>query len=131
MAGDKILINMPMDIQFLEGHPRIAEVRNQVAVKRGPLVYCIETPDIPEQSGILDMYIGSDFDLKTHYRDDFLGGMTTISADLLVRKDSTHDMDNKIVKPHRDAIRTEFVPCYAWSNRGRAEMTVFLPIMRK
>lgn len=65
MAGDKILINMPMDIQFVEGHPRIEEVRNQVAVKRGPLVYCIETPDIPEQSGILNMYVGSDFDLKT------------------------------------------------------------------
>ena len=62
---------MPMHIQFVEGQPPIEKVRNQVAVKRGPLVYCIETPDIPEQSGILDMYIGSDFDLKTHYRDDF------------------------------------------------------------
>tara|TARA_R110001632_G_scaffold41444_1_gene104154 strand:+ start:51618 stop:51986 length:369 start_codon:yes stop_codon:yes gene_type:complete len=122
---------MPMHIQFVEGQPPIEKVRNQAAVKRGPLVYCIETPDIPEQSGILDMYIGSDSDLKANYSDDVLGGMTTISADLLVRKDSTHEMYNKIVKPQWDAIRTEFVPYYAWSNRGTAEMTVFLPIIWK
>lgn len=130
-AGDNITLNMPMDIQFVEGHPRIEEVRNQVAVKRGPLDYCIETPDIPESSSILDMYIGSDSALTAHYRDDFLGGMTTISADLLVRKDSTSEMYNQVKKPQWDAIRTEFVPYYAWSNRGTAEMTVFLPIVWK
>ncbi|WP_233269096.1 glycoside hydrolase family 127 protein [Paraglaciecola sp. L1A13] len=62
---------MPMHIQFVEGQPPIEKVRNQAAVKRGPLVYCIETSDTPEKSGILVVYIDSDSDLKANYRDDF------------------------------------------------------------
>ena len=38
-AGDVISIDMPMEVSFVEGHPRIEEVRNQVAIKRGPVVY--------------------------------------------------------------------------------------------
>ena len=38
--GDVVSLDMPMDIKRLEGHPRIEEVRNQVAIKRGPVVYC-------------------------------------------------------------------------------------------
>ncbi len=36
--------------------------------------------------------------------------MTTISADLLVRKDSTNEMYNKIVKPQWDVIRLKLNP---------------------
>ncbi|MEO0472844.1 MAG: beta-L-arabinofuranosidase domain-containing protein, partial [Bacteroidota bacterium] len=39
--GDVIRIEMPMDVQLMEGHARIEEVRNQVAIKRGPVVYCL------------------------------------------------------------------------------------------
>ena len=56
-AGDVVALDMPMDIKLLEGHPRIEEVRNQVAIKRGPVVYCIESPDLPEGTDILDVYL--------------------------------------------------------------------------
>ncbi len=35
-TGDVVALDMPMDIKLIEGHPRIEEVRNQVAIKRGP-----------------------------------------------------------------------------------------------
>ncbi len=38
---------MDMPATLIESNPMVEETRNQVAVKRGPVVYCIESPDMP------------------------------------------------------------------------------------
>ena len=127
--GDVITLKMPMDIRLVEGHPRIEEVRNQIAIKRGPVVYCIESPDLPQGTDILDVYIRGEKKLKAEYRPDFLGGMTTIRGEVLLRQDEGTGMYRTIKKPTWKPYEMNFVPYYAWSNRGRAEMTVFLPVI--
>lgn len=67
-AGDVVTLDMPLEIRLLTGHPRIEEVRNQAAIKRGPVVYCIETPDLPENTDILDVYLPSDIELEVSNR---------------------------------------------------------------
>ena len=37
---------MDMPVKLLEANPLAEEIRNQVVVKRGPLVYCLESMDI-------------------------------------------------------------------------------------
>ena len=128
-AGDEIVLNMPMDISLIEGHPRIEEVRNQVAVKRGPVVYCIETPDLPEAAGILDVYINGNDAMKAEYHPEFLGGVTTINTSLLLRKDKNDGLYRSMTKPNWDTYPTKLVPYFSWSNRGTAEMTVFMPVV--
>lgn len=130
-AGDEILLNLPMDIQFVEGHPRIEEVRNQVAVKRGPVVYCVESPDLPEGTSMLDVYLLVDEALTANHQADFLGGVSTIEANLLLRKDKKEGLYRSITKPEWESCQTNLIPYFAWSNRGMAEMTVFLPIIWK
>lgn len=127
--GDKVTLDIPMEIKLLEGHPRIEEVRNQVAVKRGPVVYCVETPDLPEGTGILDVYLPQSSELKAEYRPDFLGGMTTIHADVLLRADKKPSMYRTLDHPQWHRARVQFIPYYAWCNRGPGEMTVWLPIV--
>ena len=127
--GDIITVDMPMEVTFVEGHPRIEEVRNQVAIKRGPVVYCIESPDLPKNTEILDVYISGNTELKPEYRSDFLGGITMINGNVLLRTDDNDGMYRKIKKPKWKSYQTQFVPYYAWSNRGRAEMTVFMPVI--
>ena len=128
-AGDVIILNMPMETKFIEGHPRIEEVRNQVAVKRGPIVYALETPDLPKGTAITDVYIASKKDLKPIHKPDFLGGVTTIETDLLIRKDKLTGMYNEVSKPNMETYHTQLIPYYTWSNRGQGEMTVFMPII--
>ncbi|MCM2678513.1 glycoside hydrolase family 127 protein [Echinimonas agarilytica] len=130
-AGDTITLEMPMEINFVEGHPRIEEIRNQVAIKRGPLVYCIESPDLPENTGILDVYISGDTELKAQHKTDFLGGVTTIEGSVQLRSDSEQSMYRNVSKPVWQQHDAQFVPYFAWSNRGTAEMTVFMPIIWK
>ena len=127
--GDSITLEMPMDIHLVEGHPRIEEVRNQVAVKRGPIVYCIESPDLPKNTKILDVYIDGKAPLTVKHRPKFLGGVATIEGNLLLRSDEHSNMYQTIQKPKWTNRSTQLVPYFAWSNRGMAEMTVFMPVV--
>ncbi len=128
-AGDKIVLDMPMETKFIEGHPRIEEVRNQVAVKRGPIVYAIESPDLPKGTAITDVYISSSKELNPVHHPDFLGGVTTVESELLIRKDELKGMYNEVSRPKMETIKTQLIPYYTWSNRGQGEMTVFMPII--
>ncbi|WP_422360132.1 glycoside hydrolase family 127 protein [Reichenbachiella sp.] len=128
-VGDEIVLDLPIEPVLIEGHPRIEEVRNQVAVKYGPVVYCIESPDLPADEEILDVYFDGSSTLTPNYKADFLGGVTTIGLDLLLRKDKTDTMYRDVKKPEWEKHATQLVPYFAWSNRGQAEMTVFMPVV--
>ena len=128
-AGDVINLELPMDINFVEGHPRIEEVRNQVAVKRGPVVYCVESPDLPKGTNILDVYISGSDDLKIKRRPKLLGGVSVVDVNLLLRKDKKEGLYRSLKKPEWEKHPTQLVPYFAWSNRGMAEMTVFMPVV--
>ncbi len=129
--GDVISIDMPMNVTFVEGNARIEEARNQVAIKRGPVVYCMETPDLPKDTKILNVYVKGDEPLKADYKADFLGGVTTIQGNVMLRQDHKEGMYTTVKAPVFEPYKTQFVPYYAWSNRGNAEMTVFFPVIWK
>ena len=127
--GDVITLNMPMDVKLLEGNPLIEEVRNQAAVKRGPVVYCVETPDLPENTDILNVYLPFKSNLQATYKPDFLGGITTISGDFKLRTDKKEGMYREISNPVWETKNIQLVPYFAWANRGQAEMTVWMPVV--
>ncbi|GEA13692.1 beta-L-arabinofuranosidase domain-containing protein [Alteromonas sp. KUL49] len=129
-AGDEIVLDIPMEAKFIEGHPRIEEVRNQVAVKRGPIVYCVESPDLPEERTVLDVYLSGNSELTVKHDESLLGGISVIETDILLRDNTSKEsMYNAVQKPSFTPIKGQLVPYYAWSNRGTAEMTVFMPIV--
>ncbi|MHC4995109.1 MAG: glycoside hydrolase family 127 protein [Planctomycetota bacterium] len=128
-SGDVVSLDMPMDIQLIEGHPRIEEVRNQVAIKRGPVVYCVESPDLPDNTDILDVYLPQGSTLTARHRPDFLGGLTTISGNVRLRSDKKEGMYRTLTQPLWETVKTTFVPYFAWCNRGQSEMTVWMPIV--
>ncbi|MDO6801980.1 glycoside hydrolase family 127 protein [Wenyingzhuangia sp. 1_MG-2023] len=127
--GDVITLDMPMDIKLLEGNPLIEEVRNQAAVKRGPVVYCVESPDLPKNTDIFNVYLPIKSNLKATYQSDFLGGITTINGDLKLRKNNKEGMYSEISQPTWETKNIQLVPYFAWANRGVAEMSVWLPVM--
>ncbi len=54
---------MDMPVRLLEAHPLAEEIRNQVVVKRGPLVYCLESMDIAKGHKIDNVLIPADIRL--------------------------------------------------------------------
>ena len=129
--GDVIHILMPMEIRMIEGHPRIEEIRNHVAIQRGPVVYCLESADISDDTHILDVFLPINSELKAKHRPRFLGGITTITGEVWIKKDdqSNSSMYRILNKPDWKAVNTTFIPYFAWSNRGPSDMTVWMPVV--
>ena len=59
-AGDVVLLELAMPAQLIEAHPLVEETRNQVAVKRGPVVYCLESCDLPVGVRVQDVKVPAD-----------------------------------------------------------------------
>jgi DUF1680 family protein len=129
-AGDVIELVLPVPVRLIEANPLVEEARNQVAVKRGPVVYCLESVDLPDGVKIADVAFSRTTRLRTHFDEDLLGGISVLQGQALVLPAS--DWDGALYRamslqaPKVADIR--MVPYYAWGNRGDSEMTVWLPL---
>ena len=128
-VGDVVKLHLEMPVQLMEAHPLVEETRQQVALQRGPVVYCLESPDLPPGVRLHDVVVPSASELVPVYRADLLHGVTAIDANVLARM--TDDWSGQLYRPRREDARevhVRFIPYYAWSNRGPSEMSVWLPV---
>ena len=133
-AGDEVELDLPMPVRVFEAHPLVEETRNQVAVMRGPLVYCLESIDLPAGVRPTDVVIPRTVQFAARV-DDHLGGaldgivVVEGEAKLLPdpREPSLPLYRDVRTAPLRD-IHIKLIPYYAWDNRGKSEMTVWLPL---
>ena len=72
------------------------------------VVYSIEPPDLPTDSTILDVYIAGDTELEVNHRPDFLGGVTTIGANVLLRSDKGEGMYRLVKQPDWQSYQAPF-----------------------
>ena len=132
-TGDALELDMPMPARLIEAHPLVEETRNQVAVKRGPVVYCLESHELPEGVDVRDVVIPADARLVPRSEVQLLGGVTVIETDAIAVRSG--DWEGRLYRPlsHQPAqqIRARFIPYYAWSNRGESEMSVWTPLQRE
>lgn len=128
--GDAIELQLPMDVVMLEAHPRVEEARNHAAVMRGPLVYCLESIDLPEGVSIDDVRMARTPAWKVRHVPDLLGGVTALetTAYAMPRSDRASSLYRPIPSGEPREIPIRLIPYYAWNNRGKAEMTVWLPL---
>jgi DUF1680 family protein len=71
--GDRIELDIPLEPQRIEADERVAADRGRVALRYGPLIYCIESVD---QN--VDSVLSPDAPLTTQWRPDLLGGVMVI-----------------------------------------------------
>jgi DUF1680 family protein len=127
--GDVVELRLTMPPKLIEANPLVEETRNQVAVQRGPVVYCLESADLPKGVRVQNVGIDGKGKLTTRYDVKLLGGVGIVEADVLVK--SSDDWNDKLYRPvgvgDEQAMRVPLIPYYAWSNRGESEMTVWIP----
>jgi DUF1680 family protein len=129
-AGDRIELVLPMSAQLLEAHPMVEEARNQVAIRRGPIVYCLESIDLPKDVAIENVAISPSAKFNSRYAADLLGGMTVLEGKAGVFEAGTWDkaLYRKISPQKPKEINIRLIPYYAWGNREDSEMTVWMPL---
>jgi DUF1680 family protein len=126
--GDVVTIDMPMRVRLIEANPLVEESKNQVAVMRGPLVYCLEGVDIADSSDINSIAIPTD--MKFTEKKMTLDGNTFIALE----GDATCNIGNswgkdelyREVSTAKKKVHIRLIPYYAWGNRGETDMTVFM-----
>jgi DUF1680 family protein len=129
-AGDIVTLNLPMPAQLIESHPLVEETQHQVAIKRGPIVYCLESADLPKDVQLEDVVIPADAKLTTKYDANLLCGVEVVETEALV--EPATDWGSELYRPKQSVaaktIPLRLIPYYAWANRGAGEMTVWLPV---
>lgn len=129
--GDMAELTMDMPVRLLEAHPLAEEIRNQVVVKRGPLVYCLESMDIANGEKIDNILIPSDIQLTP--RKITIEGSPIVALEGKARLTSEESWEGVLYRPVARAGKTvdiRLIPYYAWGNRGKGEMTVWMPLAR-
>jgi DUF1680 family protein len=128
--NDLIVLDLSMPVQLIESNPLVEESRNQVTVKKGPLVYCLESPDL-KGAGVFDCAISSNASFVV---EDMVIGNSSIKSLktnlLLINNDSWKGKLYREINNQKKPISARLIPYYAWANRGRTDMTVWLPLVR-
>jgi DUF1680 family protein len=129
-AGDKIELVLDMPATLLESNPLVEETKNQVAVKRGPVVYCLESADLPN-ANVFDIVIPASIRLQPAQTKVDDGNVMALTGEARLLqsnnwKNTLYKEVNTTVKP----VKIKLIPYYAWANRGKTDMTVWMPLMR-
>jgi DUF1680 family protein len=134
-SGDRVELDLPMPPRYIEAHPYVEEARNQVAVMRGPIVYCLESTDLPEGVRVLDVMLRAEGGLVVGERNHQLGDVSTLRATALAVKNPAGDWSKQLYREFSRGEAHEFqcvlVPYFTWGNRSSSEMTVWMPVARQ
>ncbi len=65
--GDVIELNIPMPVELMQANPLVEEIKNQVAVKRGPIVYCLESNELPANTSVNDVLLNVNSKFTTDF----------------------------------------------------------------
>jgi DUF1680 family protein len=126
--GDTLELSLPMQVQKLRANPKVLEDRGKIALKRGPLIYCLEQPDMA--APVDQMVIPTETKFEPEFEANLLGGTVVLKGQAM-QKQSVDWLD-VLYKPMADSpglltpTPITALPYCLWGNRGLAKMTVWI-----
>jgi DUF1680 family protein len=110
-AADVVEVELPMPAHRVYAHEKVQDDQGKVALMRGPIVYCLEAVDNPGVD-LSRVVLPRDSDLRAEHRAGLLGGLTVL--------------EGKGVDEKQNSIPLTAVPYYAWQNREKGAMNVWM-----
>ena len=98
----------------------------RVALKRGPLVYCIEEADNPG-GRVQRLKLPRTAELKAEARADLFDGVVTLKAEALAIDEGEWTTLYRTEPPRESEATLTALPYYLWANRGQGSMVVWVP----
>lgn len=126
MASDVVELSMPMRIEKIEANPNVLQSRGKIALRRGPLIYCLEQPD--NKTDLDRIALPLTANLAAHFEPEVLGGVTVITGE--GRTQDSSDWTDQLYRPVRAAggaaVPIKAIPYCVWGNRGQKKMKVWI-----
>jgi DUF1680 family protein len=116
-TGDVVELTLDMPVREVLGNPGIDAARGLVALMRGPLVYCAESPDNP--TGLRQLIVTPEATFTTEFKPELLGGVEVVRGKVLAR---TVEEGKAGTAP----AELTAIPFYASANREPCAMRVWL-----
>jgi DUF1680 family protein len=129
-AGDVVELDLPMPVRTVRAHRLAEELVGQVAVQRGPVVYCLESGDLPDDIALERVALRRGSSLEPTPTE--LGGqrITTLDGEFAVLPTGgDDDLYEELGDSALESVSARLVPYFAWGNRGPSEMSVWLPVV--
>lgn len=102
-AGDVVSMDMPMPVQRVRAHVNVEACRGQVALMRGPMLYCFEQVDLGCDPA--EITLDRSIKLMATHEPGLLGGVTVV---------------------HDEVSALRAVPFAVWNNRKPGGMAVWV-----
>ena len=118
-AGDLVELNLPMPVRRVMAQDWVMDDRGMVALERGPLVFCAEQADNP--GGVFNLLLPDNAELRFDVRPDVLGGIGEITGKAVALGRGTDK--TSVVRQEKNFTA---IPYYAFGNRSKGEMAVWL-----
>jgi DUF1680 family protein len=119
----EIELNLDVKGEFYRGNPNIESSRNCLAIKRGPIVYCLESIDNPDINLFNSLLLEQK--LKEDYEEIF-NGIITLSGEILT---SWNELPlypkSKNFKIDYEKKKFKAIPYFLWANRGKSKMNIW------
>jgi uncharacterized protein len=117
--GDTIELNLPMPTRRIVANDKVAADEGRVAIQRGPLVYAAEWPDNPHHR-VRNLLLPDNERLTATFRDDLLNGVEVVQSKAIAL---AYNSSGRVLRTEQEFTA---IPYYAWANRGRGEMAVWI-----
>jgi DUF1680 family protein len=118
--GDKVEMNLPMDVQRVVAADKLTEDAGKIALQRGPIMYCAEWKDNDGKAS--NIIIPQNTTFTTAYDANLLHGVTVLKGDVKTVQVDAAGQNISTANKTMTAI-----PYYSWANRGKGEMMVWFP----
>lgn len=133
LTKGKIDIRFEMPVRLTISHPMVEENTNQVAVEKGPLVYCVESMDTElETLDDLILLPGADYKQVPLVIDNRV--IIALETQMFQLKRNDYDR-NQLYQTLKETtmkqIEVRLIPYFAWDNRGFGEMKIWIPLAYK
>ena len=121
--GDVVALDLPMPPERLYAHPNVRMDVGRVALRRGPLIYCVEEVDNPG-GPVQRLVLPRDAPLSTESAATFGALMLKAAAKELVPIDG-EPLYSTAPPVSRNATLAA-IPYFLWANRGPGSMAVWI-----
>lgn len=125
-AGDVIELDFSMPIERMVAQTAVLMDRGQIALQRGPVVYCFEDADHP--LSVFDLVLPDAAEITSRQISE-LGGITIIEGRGIAgrARDGKIDLYRSKNDIEPSSIPFRAIPYFAWANRTPGAMTVWVP----
>ena len=124
--SDAVTLDLEMPAERLYAHPLVRMDVGRAALRRGPLIYCVEEPDNPG-GPVQTLALPRSGKIDVEWRPDLFGGVMTLSAAAkrLVPGKEAGTLYST-APPATENAALVALPYFLWANRAPGSMQVWL-----